>query len=100
MPNYDSDDEAWPVDDIGELQVELPEVHTNSSDNISQFSMDSITSQESKEPVFIAAGDIRYGQTTRPLLFHPSLRRHLSLCSLLFCQPIASCFSLLTLSLS
>ena len=59
VPNYDSDDEAWPVDDIGELQVELPEVHTNSSDNISQFSMDSITSQESKESVFIAAGNIR-----------------------------------------
>uniref|UniRef100_A0A8D1G555 Phosphatidylinositol 4-kinase beta n=2 Tax=Sus scrofa TaxID=9823 RepID=A0A8D1G555_PIG len=37
----------------------LPEMHTNSCDNISQFSVDSITSQESKEPVFIAAGDIR-----------------------------------------
>ncbi|XP_051901786.1 phosphatidylinositol 4-kinase beta isoform X1 [Pristis pectinata] len=59
VPNYDNDDEAWSVDDIGELQVELPEAHTNSSDNISQFSVDSITSQESKEPVFIAAGDIR-----------------------------------------
>ncbi|XP_012318114.1 phosphatidylinositol 4-kinase beta isoform X5 [Aotus nancymaae] len=59
VPNYDNDDEAWSVDDIGELQVELPEVHTNSCDNISQFSVDSITSQESKEPVFIAAGDIR-----------------------------------------
>ncbi|XP_072572231.1 phosphatidylinositol 4-kinase beta-like isoform X2 [Paramormyrops kingsleyae] len=57
VPNYDNDDEAWSVDDIGELQ--LPEIHTNSSDNISQFSVDSITSQESKEPVFIAAGDIR-----------------------------------------
>ncbi|OWK04602.1 PI4KB [Cervus elaphus hippelaphus] len=60
VPNYDNDDEAWSVDDIGELQVELPEVHTNSCDNISQFSVDSITSQESKEPVFIAAGDIRF----------------------------------------
>ncbi|XP_018620261.1 phosphatidylinositol 4-kinase beta isoform X1 [Scleropages formosus] len=59
VPNYDNDDEAWSVDDIVELQVELPEVHTNSCDNISQFSVDSITSQESKEPVFIAAGDIR-----------------------------------------
>ncbi|KAM4690307.1 phosphatidylinositol 4-kinase beta isoform 2-T2 [Rhinophrynus dorsalis] len=60
VPNYDNDDEAWSVDDIGELQVELPELHTNNScDNISQFSVDSITSQESKEPVFIAAGDIR-----------------------------------------
>lgn len=38
---------------------QLPEMHTNSCDNISQFSVDSITSQESKEPVFIAAGDIR-----------------------------------------
>lgn len=46
---------------------QLPEVHTNSCDNISQFSVDSITSQESKEPVFIAAGDIRYGQTTLSL---------------------------------
>ncbi|KAL4646745.1 phosphatidylinositol 4-kinase beta isoform X1 [Arapaima gigas] len=59
VPNYDNDDEAWSVDDIGELQVELPEIHANSCDNISQFSVDSITSQESKEPVFIAAGDIR-----------------------------------------
>uniref|UniRef100_A0A8C5R4Z6 Phosphatidylinositol 4-kinase beta n=1 Tax=Leptobrachium leishanense TaxID=445787 RepID=A0A8C5R4Z6_9ANUR len=59
VPNYDNDDEAWSVDDIGDLQVELPEIHTNSCDNISQFSVDSITSQESKEPVFIAAGDIR-----------------------------------------
>ncbi|XP_040188730.1 phosphatidylinositol 4-kinase beta isoform X2 [Rana temporaria] len=59
VPNYDNDEEAWSVDDIGELQVELPELHTNSCDNISQFSVDSITSQESKEPVFIAAGDIR-----------------------------------------
>ncbi|XP_061552353.1 phosphatidylinositol 4-kinase beta isoform X2 [Phycodurus eques] len=58
VPNYDNDDEAWSVDDIGELQVELPEVHA-SCDNISQFSVDSISSLESKEPVFIAAGDIR-----------------------------------------
>ncbi|XP_044062672.1 phosphatidylinositol 4-kinase beta isoform X4 [Siniperca chuatsi] len=40
-------------------QDELPEIHTSSCDNISQFSVDSITSLESKEPVFIAAGDIR-----------------------------------------
>ncbi|XP_037531978.1 phosphatidylinositol 4-kinase beta, partial [Nematolebias whitei] len=59
VPNYDNDDEAWSVDDIGELQVELPEGFTNSCDNISQFSVDSITSLENKEPVFIAAGDIR-----------------------------------------
>ncbi|KAJ3598204.1 hypothetical protein NHX12_001715 [Muraenolepis orangiensis] len=59
VPNYDNDDEAWSVDDMGELQVELPDVHTNSCDNISQFSVDSITSLENKEPVFIAAGDIR-----------------------------------------
>uniref|UniRef100_A0A8C7QLX7 Phosphatidylinositol 4-kinase beta n=1 Tax=Oncorhynchus mykiss TaxID=8022 RepID=A0A8C7QLX7_ONCMY len=59
VPNYDNDDEAWSVDDIGELEVELPEGHTSSSDNISQFSVDSITSTESKEPVFMAAGDIR-----------------------------------------
>ncbi|XP_045076123.1 phosphatidylinositol 4-kinase beta-like [Coregonus clupeaformis] len=54
VPNYDNDDEAWAVDDIGKLEVELPEGHTSSSDNISQFSVDSITSTESKEPVFIA----------------------------------------------
>lgn len=41
------------------LCVQLPEIHANSCDNISQFSVDSITSLESKEPVFIAAGDIR-----------------------------------------
>ncbi|XP_068180713.1 phosphatidylinositol 4-kinase beta isoform X2 [Antennarius striatus] len=57
VPNYDNDDEAWSVDDIGELQ--LPEIHASSCDNISQFSVDSITSLDSKEPVFIAAGDIR-----------------------------------------
>ncbi|XP_045914736.1 phosphatidylinositol 4-kinase beta-like [Micropterus dolomieu] len=58
VPNYDNDDEAWATDDIGQLQVE-GEAQTSSSDNISQFSVDSITSLESKEPVFIAAGDIR-----------------------------------------
>ncbi|KAF6738195.1 Phosphatidylinositol 4-kinase beta [Oryzias melastigma] len=58
VPNYDNDDEAWATDDIGQLQVEM-EGQTSSSDNISQFSVDSITSLESKEPVFIAAGDIR-----------------------------------------
>ncbi|XP_063755193.1 phosphatidylinositol 4-kinase beta-like isoform X2 [Eleginops maclovinus] len=56
VPNYDNDDEAWATDDIGQLQVEA---QTSSSDNISQFSVDSITSLESREPVFIAAGDIR-----------------------------------------
>uniref|UniRef100_H2L6U9 Phosphatidylinositol 4-kinase beta n=1 Tax=Oryzias latipes TaxID=8090 RepID=H2L6U9_ORYLA len=58
VPNYDNDDEAWATDDIGQLQVEM-EAQTSSSDNISQFSVDSITSLESKEPMFIAAGDIR-----------------------------------------
>ncbi|XP_075466147.1 phosphatidylinositol 4-kinase beta [Ascaphus truei] len=72
VPNYDNDDEAWSVDDIGELQVELPELHTNSCDNISQFSVDSITSQESKEPVFIAAGDIRRRLSEQ--LAHPNWR--------------------------
>lgn len=56
----------------GSLLSQLPEVHTNSCDNISQFSVDSITSQESKEPVFIAAGDIRYGHTTLPQVPPPS----------------------------
>ncbi|KAI9548442.1 Phosphatidylinositol 4-kinase beta [Dissostichus eleginoides] len=58
VPNYDNDDEAWATDDIGQLQVEV-EAQTSSSDNISQFSVDSITSLESREPMFIAAGDIR-----------------------------------------
>lgn len=26
VPNYDNDDEAWSVDDIGELQVEVREL--------------------------------------------------------------------------
>ncbi|KAK1876122.1 Phosphatidylinositol 4-kinase beta [Dissostichus eleginoides] len=60
VPNYDNDDEAWATDDIGQLQVEVEvEAQTSSSDNISQFSVDSITSLESREPMFIAAGDIR-----------------------------------------
>ncbi|CAK6981371.1 phosphatidylinositol 4-kinase beta-like [Scomber scombrus] len=58
VQNYDNDDEAWATDDIGQLHVEA-EAQTSSSDNISQFSVDSITSLESKEPIFIAAGDIR-----------------------------------------
>uniref|UniRef100_H0WXR1 Phosphatidylinositol 4-kinase beta n=1 Tax=Otolemur garnettii TaxID=30611 RepID=H0WXR1_OTOGA len=52
-------DHAFSPSTLGSCSAELPEVHTNSCDNISQFSVDSITSQESKEPVFIAAGDIR-----------------------------------------
>ncbi|XP_061615802.1 phosphatidylinositol 4-kinase beta-like isoform X2 [Phyllopteryx taeniolatus] len=53
--NYDNDDDAWATDDIGQLQVA---VQTSSSDNLSQFSVDSLTSVESRE-VFVAAGDIR-----------------------------------------
>lgn len=53
--NYDNDEEAWSTDDIGTLQV--PE--GQSCDNISQFSVDSITSTESRETVYIQAGDIR-----------------------------------------
>ncbi|XP_061675347.1 phosphatidylinositol 4-kinase beta-like isoform X2 [Syngnathoides biaculeatus] len=53
--NYDNDDDAWATDDIGQLEVE---VQTSSSDNLSQFSVDSLTSVESRE-VFVAAGDIR-----------------------------------------
>lgn len=45
---------------------QLPEVHTSSCDNISQFSVDSISSLDSKEPVFIAAGDIRWDGDTVP----------------------------------
>lgn len=29
VPNYDNDDEAWSVDDIGELQVEVPGQNDN-----------------------------------------------------------------------
>lgn len=84
----------------GPLLSQLPEVHTNSCDNISQFSVDSITSQESKEPVFIAAGDIRYGQaTTLPLVLPPSQALPVSvpfLCvSLSF--PLLSPYSILVL---
>uniref|UniRef100_UPI00358E7B7D phosphatidylinositol 4-kinase beta isoform X2 n=1 Tax=Myxine glutinosa TaxID=7769 RepID=UPI00358E7B7D len=64
VPNIDPDEDAWAQDDIADLQVE-PEIHksdksTNSSDTISQFSVDSITSLDSKaEPVYFLAGDIR-----------------------------------------
>lgn len=34
MPNYDKNDETQSVDDIGKLQMGLPEVHTNSCDDI------------------------------------------------------------------
>uniref|UniRef100_A0A8C4QQ26 Phosphatidylinositol 4-kinase beta n=1 Tax=Eptatretus burgeri TaxID=7764 RepID=A0A8C4QQ26_EPTBU len=65
VPNIDPDEDAWAQDDIADLQVEQPEIHksdksTNSSDTISQFSVDSITSLDSKaEPVYFLAGDIR-----------------------------------------
>uniref|UniRef100_A0A3B4BEI3 Phosphatidylinositol 4-kinase beta n=1 Tax=Periophthalmus magnuspinnatus TaxID=409849 RepID=A0A3B4BEI3_9GOBI len=55
VPNYDNDEDAWSTDDLGMLQI--PEGH--SCDNISQFSVDSITSTESRETVYIQAGDIR-----------------------------------------
>ncbi|CAN0079015.1 unnamed protein product [Lampetra planeri] len=62
LTTLDPDEEAWSQDDIADLQVEPPETHksNNSSDTISQFSLDSITSLDSKtEPVYILAGDIR-----------------------------------------
>ncbi|XP_032824643.1 phosphatidylinositol 4-kinase beta-like isoform X2 [Petromyzon marinus] len=62
LPTLDPDEEAWSQDDIADLQVEPPETQksNNSSDTISQFSLDSITSLDSKtEPVYILAGDIR-----------------------------------------
>lgn len=31
VPNYDNDDEAWSVDDIGELQVEVRELQGHST---------------------------------------------------------------------
>ncbi len=80
VPNYDNDDEAWSVDDIGELQVEVlthsgPIRATSTNccvweltlffwsfsfqrstptvcDNISHFSVDSITSQEEQVTYF------------------------------------------------
>ncbi|XP_019745813.1 phosphatidylinositol 4-kinase beta-like isoform X1 [Hippocampus comes] len=55
LSSVQNDDDAWAIDDIGQLQVE---VQTSSSDNLSQFSLDSLTSVESRE-VFVAAGDIR-----------------------------------------
>ena len=48
------------------ISLQQPEIHksdksTNSSDTISQFSVDSITSLDSKaEPVYFLAGDIRW----------------------------------------
>ena len=62
VPNYDNDEEAWALDEMDELQVGLEGGGAaGASDTVSQFSMDSLTSLESKEPVFIAAGDIRWG---------------------------------------
>lgn len=45
------------MDDTGGLQAELLK-RTNSCGSISQLSVDSITSRESRGSVFVAAGDI------------------------------------------
>lgn len=50
------DAECWSQEDDEILQFA---VKTRSVDTISQFSVDSTTSADSKEPVYIAAGDIR-----------------------------------------
>ncbi|XP_072317497.1 phosphatidylinositol 4-kinase beta isoform X2 [Eucyclogobius newberryi] len=55
VPNYDNDEEAWSTDDLGTLQI----AESFSCDTISMFSVDSITSTESRETLYIQAGDIR-----------------------------------------
>lgn len=57
--NTDFDDaDCWSQDDDEILQVMFPN-RSKSSDTISQFSTESSTSADSKDPVYIAAGDIR-----------------------------------------
>lgn len=57
--NADFDDaDCWSQDDDEILQVMFPN-RSKSSDTISQFSTESSTSADSKDPVYIAAGDIR-----------------------------------------
>ncbi|XP_072041831.1 phosphatidylinositol 4-kinase beta-like [Amphiura filiformis] len=56
----DSDHDCWSQEDDDILQqYTMMNQKCNSSDTISQMSHDSITSTDSKEPVYIAAGDIR-----------------------------------------
>lgn len=53
------DAECWSQEDDEIIQMHLPVGHSKSSDTISQFSIDSTTSADSKDPVYIGAGDIR-----------------------------------------
>ncbi|XP_063407864.1 phosphatidylinositol 4-kinase beta-like [Mytilus trossulus] len=53
------DAECWSQEDDEIIQMHLPVNHSRSSDTISQFSVDSTTSGDSKDPVYIGAGDIR-----------------------------------------
>ncbi|XP_063951176.1 phosphatidylinositol 4-kinase beta-like [Lytechinus pictus] len=56
----DSDHDCWSQEDDDILQqYSSYSKKSSSSDTISQFSHESVTSTDSKEPVYIAAGDIR-----------------------------------------
>ncbi|XP_060064447.1 phosphatidylinositol 4-kinase beta-like [Ylistrum balloti] len=57
MGEFD-DAECWSQEDDDILQMQFTGRY-RSSDTLSQFSIDSSTSADSKEPVYIAAGDIR-----------------------------------------
>ncbi|XP_071481215.1 phosphatidylinositol 4-kinase beta-like [Diadema antillarum] len=57
---HDSDHDCWSQEDDEILQqYSSYSKKSSSSDTISQFSHESVTSTDSKEPVFIAAGEIR-----------------------------------------
>ncbi|XP_038052133.1 phosphatidylinositol 4-kinase beta-like isoform X2 [Patiria miniata] len=55
----DSDHDCWSQEDDEILQQYQYSKKNGSSDTISQMSHDSTTSTDSKEPVYIAAGDVR-----------------------------------------
>ncbi|XP_071804197.1 phosphatidylinositol 4-kinase beta-like [Asterias amurensis] len=55
----DSDHDCWSQEDDEILQSYQYSKKNGSSDTISQMSHDSITSTDSREPVYIAAGDVR-----------------------------------------
>ncbi|WAR18074.1 PI4KB-like protein [Mya arenaria] len=52
------DADCWSQEDDEILQIQMS-MRSKSSDTISQFSIESSTSGDSKDPVYIAAGDIR-----------------------------------------
>ncbi|XP_078584761.1 phosphatidylinositol 4-kinase beta-like [Branchiostoma floridae x Branchiostoma japonicum] len=58
-PNFDQDDDCWSQDDI-DLQLQYGDTQKSvSSDSVSQFSIESSTSNDSREPQYIAAADVR-----------------------------------------